>query len=328
MNKKNTNFIENLACPCCKGELKILGKNKIKCLGSCKNSYDVEDGIPILLPKNLEAFKQLEADYHTNESDNFTELNMKHSYRVAYYHKKYLQSFNNLNKKALVVEVGGGDGLDALALLKKGFIVIQSDISIGMVKVAKKNTEVIARGQNAQYIVCDAEQLPCKESSLDAILIVAALHHLPSPQSFFNVAKRALKPGGLIIVGFEPNRWPYFTVYPILRMISKVMRLRKHFKHSETSVGDAETEGFTRKDFQNFTNEAGLEIVDLQRIWFLNGFIHTFFTSLNSKLSINSTIDLPLWLQKFLVFFDEILLKIPFMKNFCWHWTLVVKKTN
>jgi hypothetical protein len=32
--------------------------NKIKCLGSCKNSYDVEDGISILLPKKLEAFKQ------------------------------------------------------------------------------------------------------------------------------------------------------------------------------------------------------------------------------------------------------------------------------
>jgi len=49
---------------------------------------------------------------------------------------------------------------------------------------------------------------------------------------------------------------------------------------------------------------------------------------INSKLPEKKSIDLPVRLQKFIIFIDELILTIPIIKNFCWHWTLVAKKNN
>jgi len=44
-------LLKILACPVCKGDLKLKGK-KLTCK-SCKEEYLVKDGIPILLPPEL-----------------------------------------------------------------------------------------------------------------------------------------------------------------------------------------------------------------------------------------------------------------------------------
>jgi len=137
--------------------------------------------------------------------------------------------------------------------------LIESDISVGMVKTARKRA--IAAGQDSRslFVVCDAEQLPCQDQSLDAILIVGSLHHLPSPESFFAEAKRALKPGGLLVIGFEPNRWPYFTVYPVMRLLGRLLHIPRSIAAGEFSIGDMETTGFTEADFERFLKAEGLK---------------------------------------------------------------------
>lgn len=325
MSKTKKNIIEYLACPICMANLERISNTKIECKGLCKSLYSIDDEIPILLPQKLESFKQLEADYHTKESENFTDLNMKSSLRVTHYHDKYLRSFNHLKKDSVIIEVGCGDGIDASNLLNKGFVVIQSDISIGMVKMARINTNKNRLQKNSSYVVCDAEQLPCKEKSIDGIMIVAALHHLPSPKIFFQQVKKTLKPGGFLVIGFEPNKWPYFIFYPLLRYISRAMKFRRYFKNIETSIGDMETEGFSKAELKKLLDSSGLEIVEIQRIWYLNGFIHTILTSLNSKISRGSPIDLPNWLQRIIIHIDNFLSKIPFINNYCWHWSIIAK---
>jgi ubiquinone/menaquinone biosynthesis C-methylase UbiE len=320
-----SSLLPYLSCPLCKGDLKNIGANQIECL-SCKLLYSVDDGIPILLPPQLEEFKKHEAEYHSKEAAEYAERNMKFSYRVVRYHEDYLNCFRDCRKGALVLEVGGGDGLEAAQLINIGLTVIQSDIAVGMVKTARKNTASNGLYANSVYVVCDAEQLPCKDQSLDAVLIVAALHHLPSPERFFNAAKRALKPGGLLVIGFEPNRWPYFTIYPALRMLSKVLNLLRNSKHGEPSVGDMETTGFTEADFENFLRTEGLEKMRLQRIWYVNGFIHTALTAVNNKLPTGKSIDLPYALQRVLVVFDDFMSRIPLLRRLCWHWTLVAQR--
>ena len=71
-------------------------------------------------------------------------------------------------------------------------------------------------------------------------------------------------------------------------------------------------------------NNSGITVI--QRIWFLLGFIHTILSIINSKLPSDKIIKIPTFLQKIIIYIDELILSIPIIRNFCWHWTLVAKK--
>jgi ubiquinone/menaquinone biosynthesis C-methylase UbiE len=261
------NIIKYIACPVCKMDLNIINESKIKC-NNCNYDYKIDDGIPILLPHNIDEFKRLEAEYHDVESDSYSETNMISSFRVVYYHEKYLKYLRRLPFGSVVLEVGGGDGTDAFKLLNSELIVIQSDISTGMMKNAKAKNNFNQFHRQSTYLVCDAEQMPCKNVSIDAVMIVAALHHLPSPEVFFKEVNRVLKPGGLLVVGFEPNKWPYFFIYPLLKSIGKLLGVRKRYKFTEVSIADQEAKGFSEKELKFFLQDGGLEIVELQVMYF------------------------------------------------------------
>jgi len=302
-----------------------MGVNQVECL-SCKTVYPVEDEIPILLLPKLEEFKAIEAEFHSKEADEFVERHMKFSYRVARYHGDYLQYFRDCQKGALVLEVGGGGGLEAVQLKNMGLTLIESDISIGMVKTARRRAIAASQDSRSAFVVCDADQLPCQDQSLDAILIVAALHHLPSPERFFAAAKRALKPGGLLVIGFEPNRWPYFTVYPAMRLLGRLIQPHRSTAPGEFSIGDMQTTGFTEADFDRFLKTQGLKKNRLQRIWYIDGFIQLVVTYINRKRLVGQLVDLPDALQRVLVACDNFFARIPLLRRFCFHWTLVARR--
>jgi len=320
------NSLKFLVCPVCKCQLHKNTNIELQCI-KCANKYEIKDDIPILLPPNLEEFKVLEAEYHDHEAHHYGEINMINSYHVTHYNEKYLNILNALDKNSILLEVGSGDGNDANRITNLELTVIQSDISYEMVNLAKNSKK---NNSKTIYVVSDAEKIPCIDGSLDAIMIVGALHHLPSPITFFKEARRALSPNGIIIVGCEPNSWPYFIIYPCIRFLKKILRLDKYTKsrHSGISVGDQETEGFSYSDFKFFLNEANLKLVKIERIWFLFGFIHTTLSIINSKLPKDKSIDLPIKLQKIIIFIDDLILSVPIIKNLCWHWTLVVKKND
>ena len=150
------------------------------------------------------------------------------------------------------------------------------------------------------------------------------------PERFFAAAKRALKPGGLLVIGFEPNRWPYYTVIPVLRFLSRMLHPNRNISPGSTSIGDMETTGFIETDFERFLKAEGLKKVSLQRIWYLGGFVQFAVQYINKKRPVERMIDLPIALQRLLVACDNFLSRIPLLRRFCWHWTLVAQrpKTN
>ena len=314
----------SLACPNCKSKIQRVNLSKIKCLG-CKKTFPIKSDIPILLADKLENFKLLEADYHTKEAMQYSDTNMINSPRVIKYHNKFLHFLKKMPKNSVILEVAGGDGTDARKLTKCGFTVIQTDISVGMVRAAKLKFKK-SKINKYNFIVCDAEQLPAHNNSLDGILIVGALHHLPSPEKFFAEARRALKSGGLLVVGFEPNVWPYRYLYPIFKKVSKHFHPSKASRVSEASIADQQTNGFSNKDFQGFAKKSHLRIIFTERIWYLNGFIHLVLSHLNNRRARNTPYDLPKYVQGPIIFLDTFIAKIPFFNRLCWHWTYIYEK--
>ena len=149
---------------------------------------------------------------------------------------------------------------------------------------------------------------------------------MPSPDLFFLEAYRALKPGGLLIIGFEPNKWPYYTFMPIVKSIMRLLGSGQKDHSVDSSIADEETHGFNQADFNRFMKVSGFHQVDLQHIWYVGGFIHLLLLFINRRREANEIIELPDVIQRAIVSLDDILSRLPLFRKLCWHWTLIARK--
>jgi demethylmenaquinone methyltransferase/2-methoxy-6-polyprenyl-1,4-benzoquinol methylase len=95
-----------------------------------------------------------------------------------------------------VLDLAGGTGRGGRAIEASERVVL--DAAPGMVSRAR------SRGHPG--IVGDAARLPLEAASVDAVLIVDALHHLPDREAALAEAARVLRRGGVLVVAdFDPR---------------------------------------------------------------------------------------------------------------------------
>jgi ubiquinone/menaquinone biosynthesis C-methylase UbiE len=98
---------------------------------------------------------------------------------------------------ALVLELGVGTGRIARPILDAGCRVIGLDISAEMMrKASEKGIAKLVRGSLLE--------LPLRDASVDAVMVVHVLHHIADWRVALTEAMRVLRPGGLVIMG---NDW-------------------------------------------------------------------------------------------------------------------------
>ena len=89
-----------------------------------------------------------------------------------------------------LLDVGGGTGRGAGALSIRERTV--ADAAEGMTRQARRN--------GFEAVRADAANLPFDDESVDAILIVDALHHFGDPDRTITEAERLLRPGGVLVI--------------------------------------------------------------------------------------------------------------------------------
>lgn len=95
-----------------------------------------------------------------------------------------------------VLDVGGGTGQGVRALDVPDGVVV--DAAPGMLAGARERGVAGVRG--------DAARLPVADESVDAVLILDALHHMARPATVLSEAARALRPGGVLVcLEFDPT---------------------------------------------------------------------------------------------------------------------------
>lgn len=95
-----------------------------------------------------------------------------------------------------VVDLGGGTGRAVRALPVPDPLVV--DAAGEMCARARERGLTAVRG--------DATRLPLADDSVDAVLVVDALHHFPDHPTVLEEATRALRPGGVLVVReFDPT---------------------------------------------------------------------------------------------------------------------------
>jgi len=88
------------------------------------------------------------------------------------------------------LDVGGGTGRAARVLPTVDTVVV--DPAEGMLREARRHGRTAVRG--------DAAHLPVADESVDAVLVVDALHHVPDQVGALAEAARVLREGGVLVI--------------------------------------------------------------------------------------------------------------------------------
>jgi ubiquinone/menaquinone biosynthesis C-methylase UbiE len=180
---------------------------------------------------------------------------------------------STLSKSSTVLDLGCGNGRNSIYLAKEGMKVIGMDFSRGLLKISKNKAEWKQIDDKVDLIEGDIGSLPLKDQSVDAVLYIATLHHLPTPQerleSLLEI-KRCLKPGGSTLVSAWAQEQEKFT--EDLKKSENVQE--EGFEYGDISLPWKMMEGrvfqryyhlFSKKEFEELIEKSGFEV---KRIFF------------------------------------------------------------
>ncbi|MFL5922007.1 MAG: class I SAM-dependent methyltransferase [Gaiellaceae bacterium] len=113
----------------------------------------------------------------------------------------YVLQLLELHAGVSLVELGCGSGWMTRFAARQGVLAEGYDISPGMIEIAREEAE--REGLDVVFEAGDYEQLDLG-GRFDACLAYDALHHSARPELVLACARRALKPGGRLLL-VEPN---------------------------------------------------------------------------------------------------------------------------
>jgi SAM-dependent methyltransferase len=152
-----------------------------------------------------------------------------------------------------VVDVGCGGGGLVRALAARGAHVTGVEISDSQLAAAIRDDG----GSGARYLVGLAQQLPLEDGSVDVVVFMRALHHVPMPvmREALREARRVLRPDGVVYV-CEPL--PEGDFYALTSLVEDEREVRAA---AQRAVADATQAGLERASTLEY--DVRLRLADL-----------------------------------------------------------------
>lgn len=164
-------------------------------------------------------------------------------------------------KGKTVLDIACGTGYGSQLLATEAKHVIGMDVSKDAVAYAKKHYAT----KNVDYRVGDALKIPLEDHSVDVVISLETIEHLPTPEVFVKEVKRILKPGGVFVVS-TPNddEFTEGNIYHVHEFDFKELDglIKKYFKNYEYYFqGSWFASGIlSRKHFEGEFNNSGPEL--------------------------------------------------------------------
>jgi len=100
------------------------------------------------------------------------------------------------DRRMRILDIGTGTGFIALILAGLGHDVIGIDLSREMINVARRK----ANGLKIRFVIGDAEDLPFRDESFDAVVCRHVIWTLPNPKRAIEEWYRVLRDGGKVVI--------------------------------------------------------------------------------------------------------------------------------
>ena len=184
------------------------------------------------------------------------ELKQTYNKIAAHFDKTRYKIWDEINllltqlpKKSKILDLAAGSGRHAIYAKNKGFDVYCSDFSQKQLKTIKN------KDKNIPLIISDLEQNPFKNNTFNAIMYIAAIHHLQTEEKRINSLKKAkqmLKKEGLILISAWSINAPKFKKENIKNQDVILQWNKKHprFYHL-----------FIENELEQLVKKAGLTII-------------------------------------------------------------------
>ncbi|MDP2625179.1 MAG: class I SAM-dependent methyltransferase [Candidatus Peregrinibacteria bacterium] len=148
----------------------------------------------------------------------------------------------HIDKRSYVLVVGCGPGITAAKIAKICECKVMGvDLSPSMIKAAQRE---IKKGLNLSFEVGDAQKLPFKANTFDAVISESVTAFPPDKQKAIKEYYRVLKPGGYM--GLNETTW-----------LSKP--LKKYLDYCSNVIGGVKPE--FKKDWEGHIEQAGFKLV-------------------------------------------------------------------
>jgi SAM-dependent methyltransferase len=321
-----------LICPRCRHPL-ARAADAHTCSG-CGGIYRDTDGIAVLLAADQSRVTRLEREYwdqrFAQEADLAPLRRLYESpaffdddWGLHRYHRRILRT---VGRGASVLEIGAGLGSHAIALaLHHAFTAVVTDVAVAGLARNRQAVEAIGRPAAIEYYAAEADHLPFEDGGFDVVLLHAALHHLAAPESAVREMVRCLRPGGLLVLGYEPNR----TVFKPLRRLADRLRITERYSQrfvaDRYSVADDETPGFSARQLRAWAAENGLGIEWLEPVWFVSAVLY--HLPVLADLALHRTLSIPQRVRRLGRRLDDaVFARTPGVRNLCLAWSLGARK--
>ena len=182
----------------------------------------------------------------------------RYHHRVSgrcYYHHISRVILDAIPTAGDVLDLGCGTGLFLDSYLQGGGSGTGLDISRGMVQQARRV------GRKGDHLVGNAESIPFRSSSFDAVTSLLAFSYVHDPDCLLAEAMRVLRPGGVIAI-CTLGRNIFTRGLPVIYSVGEAIRIRP------VGVGAFEERYYTDEEIVALLSVAGFRDVSVQRLSF------------------------------------------------------------
>lgn len=141
-------------------------------------------------------------NFYSEYADEIIDKRLRSPYRLRQYaHIKQYESILNFVKPGMrVLDAGCGEGVLSIMVAKKGAMVTGCDLSKPNIEKSKLYAIENSVGDNAEFLVGDAEKLPFSDNTFDLVVSSHVLEHLPDFDQGLGEIMRVTKKRAIVAI--------------------------------------------------------------------------------------------------------------------------------
>jgi SAM-dependent methyltransferase len=159
-----------------------------------------------------------------------------------------------------VLDVGCGPGIFTRDLLQKGHEVLSADLSMGMIREARRTASAATCAAEPHFVVSDASRICVSGDCMDMVLSIGLMCYVKDHRGVLSEILRVLKPGGVAVIQVNNIRWPalYRAFVPLYRRLKTLIGAKRY------DGLDFDFNFSSRKRFLDDIAVSGLQVLDIE----------------------------------------------------------------